>query len=62
MCVCAHMCVHAMLGSCFGLLMVHNISGEQAQTAEMLLSHCFWNEWGLWVLYVSKGLLQYITR
>ena len=62
MCVRARVCVHAMLGSCFGLLMVYNISGEQVQTAEMLLSHCLGNGWGLWVPYVSKGLLQYITR
>ena len=41
-----------MLGSCFGPLMVYNISGEQFQSAEMLLSHCFGNGWGLWVPYV----------
>ena len=35
---------------------------EQVQTAEMLLSHSCGNGWGLWVLYASKGLLQYITR
>ena len=35
---------------------------EQVQTAEMLLSQCYGNGWGLWVPYVSKGLLQYITR
>ena len=42
--------MHAMLGSCFGPLMVHNISGEQVQSAEMLLSHCF----GKWVGIVGS--------
>ena len=30
--------------------MVHNISGEQVQSAEMLLSHCFWK----WIRIVGS--------
>ena len=34
--------------------MVHNISGEQVQSAEMLLSHYFWK----WVVGV-RDLIDY---
>ena len=47
---------------CFGPLIFITLVVEQVQTAEMLLSPCFGNGWGLWVPYVSKGLLQYIAR
>ena len=50
-------------GSCvLGLWWFIALVVEQVQTAEMLLSHCFGNVWGLWVAYVSKGLLHYIAR